>query len=428
MAYSNNHYVPQFILRRFGNKINRYNVKTGEVKIKGSTLNAFSDEKIYPEWLEKMLGSLESRIANLIDNKVLNAEGEVTLSRADNILIKKFFTIATLRVPDSSLFSQKHLESEESLKQQGFKEVFIENESDIDYAYRTMKAVLESNSIEELYDHPQVTYEACKWFSMFYSCFVTIWDSKESKEDFVITDNGMNCEHDKTRFLTFNFDGELYKNEKDEMLKAGYLMKKLEDNKNNPQKTFTYLQVFTKMSRVHANYYLFAVSGTRTIALINPFYRMYDDPTIIQEVKETPDVWPTLLSEKAMESNSSTYVESGKTNDDDLFHYRIKDLSLEEVIIINCMMLDRVYYWVGFDNSARIARSLNTYTMIAKNFQRNNYDRLVEYLYSLGCDFPRIKKYSDIKDKLTSTLFTDKEVEYIKFCYNLIKKAQCYIK
>ena len=42
MAYSNNHYVPQFIQRRFGDKINRYNVQTGEIKVKESILNAFS--------------------------------------------------------------------------------------------------------------------------------------------------------------------------------------------------------------------------------------------------------------------------------------------------------------------------------------------------------------------------------------------------
>lgn len=428
MAYSNNHYVPQFILRRFGNKINRYNVKTGELKIKGSTLNAFSENKIYPEWLEKMLGGLESRIANLIDDKVLKADGEVVLSREENILIKKFFTIATLRIPDSSLFSQKHLESEASLKQQGFKEVFVEDESNQDYAYRTMKVVLESNSIEELFNHPQVTYEACKWFLLFNNCFITIWDSKESKEDFIITDNGMNCEHDKTRFLTFNFDGQQYKNEKDEMLKAGYVMKKLEESKNDPIKSFGYSEIFMRMSRVHANYYLFAVSSTRTIALINPFYRLYDDPTFLERIKEVPDVWPTLLSKEAMSSNSYSYVKVGEKNSDDQFSYKIKNLSLEEVIIINCMMLDRVYYWVGFDNSARIVRSLNTYTMIEKHFQRNNYDKLVEHLYSLGYDFPRIDKYLSIKNKLTCFPFTEKEVEYIKFCYDLIKKLQCNIK
>ena len=46
MAYSNNHYIPQFILRRFDNKINRYNVKSGEVIVKDPTLNAFSEKNL----------------------------------------------------------------------------------------------------------------------------------------------------------------------------------------------------------------------------------------------------------------------------------------------------------------------------------------------------------------------------------------------
>lgn len=102
MAYDNNHYVPHFILRRFGNKLNRYNVETGEAKIKGSIINAFSKKNIYPEWLEHMLSDLEAKIACLIDNKVLKVENQVTITREENWLIKKFFTIATLRVPDTS--------------------------------------------------------------------------------------------------------------------------------------------------------------------------------------------------------------------------------------------------------------------------------------------------------------------------------------
>ena len=112
MEYSNNHYIPQFILRRFGTKINRYNIETGEIRVKGSIINAFSGKNIYPEWLEHKFADLESKIANLIDNKILNADKVVTISRAENMLIKKFFAAATLRVPDASIFSKKHLEDE----------------------------------------------------------------------------------------------------------------------------------------------------------------------------------------------------------------------------------------------------------------------------------------------------------------------------
>lgn len=428
MAYENNHYIPQFILRRFGNKINRYNLDTGEVKIKGSTMNAFSKNKIYPEWLEKKLGELESKIANLIDNKILKADGEIILTREENILIKKFFTVATLRIPDSSFFTKKHNEPEESLKKQGFKEVTLQNESIQEYAYRTLKVVLESNSVEELYNHPEVTYEACKWFQLYFSCYITIWDSKKSKEDFFITDNGMNCEHDKTRFSTFFFGNEIYHNEKDEMLKNGYVSKKMMENINNKEKTLCYFSIMNRMKYVHANYYLFAVSNTRTIALINPFYRLYYDSDCLSVLGEEPDVWPTLLSREAMRSNNCNYVEENKYSPNDEFKYAIKDLSLEEVIIVNTMMLDRTTHWLGFDDSSKIARSLNVYSLIDKNEQRNHFDKLIEFLYSMGYEFPKVQKYLDIKQKLVRPQLSEKEMSYVAYYYDLIKKNGCCIK
>lgn len=423
MAFENNHYVPQFILRRFGDKLNRYNVKTGEVKVKGSLINSFSGKNIYPEWLEHMLSDLESRIANLIDNKILNANDTVTITRADNYLIKKFFAVAMLRVPDSSINTIKHLDSIESLKERGFKEVEKEDESVEEYSYRTLKVLLESNDIDEVYNHPEVTYEACNWMRLFNSCYLTIWDSKEVKEDFIITDCGMNCEHDKSRFLDFNFDGTVFNNSKDEMIKNGYVFKKSLDFSDNDKATL-YFNLMMNMTYVHANYYLFAVSNDRTIALINPFYRLYNDERMLEVTREEPDVWPTLLSKEAMSCNTQTYIELGKNNDADLFHYKVKDLSLEEVIIVNNMMLDRVYKWMGFDSSAKIVRSLNVYSMIIKRFQRNNYDKLIEYLYSLGFDFPKLKKYQNICDRMTRYGFTEKEMEYIKFFYDYVIKKK----
>ena len=129
MAYSNNHYIPQFILRRFGDKLNRYNIQTGDIKCKGSVLNAFAEKDIYPEWLEHRFCDLESKIANLIDKKILNIQDEVTITRAENWLIKKFFTVAMLRVPESSSRINKHSETEQSYKKMGFKETAKDNET-----------------------------------------------------------------------------------------------------------------------------------------------------------------------------------------------------------------------------------------------------------------------------------------------------------
>lgn len=422
--YENNHYVPQFILRRFGEKINRYNVQTYEFKCKGSTINAFSKKNLYPAWLEKMFCDIEARMANLIDNKILKATSEVVLTRKENWLIKKFFTIATLRVTDSILFSVKHLDSEEKLKNMGFKEVKIEGESKLEYAYRTMKVILEANNIKEVYNHPQITYEACKWSTLYQNCDLSIWDSEKVKEDFIITDNGMNCEHDKSRFVTFPnlCEQGFYKNEIDEMLKEGYVLRHLFEETNNLKKQI-YAKIWEKMKYVHANYYLFAVSGRRTISLINPFFRLFFDDNKLKIIGKEPDVWPTLLSKEAMTANTCTYEQSDTSNEgNDLFHYKIKDLSLEEVITINCMMLDRVYNWVGFDDSNRISRSLNVYSLIPKEQQRNFYDELIKILFGLGCEFPKTKKYIEMSQRLTTKAFTYKEMDYIKFYFKLIRQ------
>ena len=42
MAYKNNHFVPQLILRRFGEEISTYNVKTGEYHHGKKTAEVFS--------------------------------------------------------------------------------------------------------------------------------------------------------------------------------------------------------------------------------------------------------------------------------------------------------------------------------------------------------------------------------------------------
>lgn len=422
MTYQNNHYVPQLILRRFGNKINRFNLETKEVRIKGSTKSAFFVKNLYPEWLELMLGDFESRIAYFIDTKILNAEKTITLKRAEAFMIKKFFTIEMLRVPESTLYYAKNCEKEEDLKKQGFVEVHIENETNDEYGYRTLKVILESNSVEDVYNHKEVTYEACKWIQLFNNCYITVWDSSNSKEDFIITDNGMNCEHDKSRFRPFNFNGQTYYNQKYEMIKQGYIQKKIEENKNSRNKIYAYATILERMHYVHANYYLFAVSNTRTVALVNPFYRLYDDQSFIMLIGEKPNIWPTLLSKEALSSNKSQPKNHYMISDDDLYQYTIKDLPLRDVIIVNNMMLDRVHHLMGYNESSKIIRSLSIYSLLPKGHRRKDYGKLMEYLQSLGYTFPKNEDLQSIANDLLQPPITNEEMEYVKYFYNLINQ------
>ena len=128
------------------------------------------------------------------------------------------------------------------------------------------------------------------------------------------------------------------------------------------------------MSR-YANYYLFAVSNNRTISLVNPFFRLYFDESFIKCETDKPNVWPTKISPYALETNKVTYVKKNEFNSEDEFTYEVKSLPLRDVLLVNCLMLDRVDTWLGFDETAKIIRTLSVYNLI--NYKRNNYDKLV---------------------------------------------------
>ena len=437
--YENNHYVPQLILRRFGNKINLYNVKTGEVKFKRSTLNMFNEKNLYPKELEKKLSLFESKIANLLDKKILVETNEISLTRTEIWQLVQYACISMIRTPNA--FNRLKLEQEDKVKleKQGFKEFYIENETDEEYSERTIDVILDSKNIKEVYEHPKVTYEACKWASLFnYSC-LSILDSKDAKEDFVIMDVGMICEHDKTRFQPFPslFSKEFVSremqpidyyrcNEIEEILKHGYIYSilypytekviKKEEITNKEMNLIRAIYLTEEqMKYVHANYYIIPVSNTRTVSFINPFFKLYFDEELLSLTGCKPDIWPTTLSPETMKTGTCNYKKNNELSKDDIFIYPVKNIPYEDVIKINCMAIDRIDTWLGFDESSRICRTLNVYSLV--NYQRNNYSPLIEEFKNMGYEFPKKQIFFDIKESITNPNFTKEELKYNEFFY-----------
>ena len=56
MAYENNHYIPQFILREFGDTINVYDTKNKTLKQNQQSFRVFAERQICPADLEKDIG------------------------------------------------------------------------------------------------------------------------------------------------------------------------------------------------------------------------------------------------------------------------------------------------------------------------------------------------------------------------------------
>lgn len=105
MSQQNNHYVPQFLLKRFGEKINVYDVKSAVLTMRKRPDKVFCSNGLYEDELEHLFNvNAESKVANLLFNKILTEEAEVSLDREELLLLKKFFAIEQLRTPDSKLY------------------------------------------------------------------------------------------------------------------------------------------------------------------------------------------------------------------------------------------------------------------------------------------------------------------------------------
>lgn len=417
MAYENNHYVPCLVLRRFNKeKINLYNIKTNEYLSNNELKESFAKRKLYSEELEiKLAKELEGPFGNLLNNKILNAKGQVILNREELTLVKKFLLIEQERVPSSLLWDRNFHNQDAYWINLGYIERKIENETDEEYRERTIKVIIESKSLflEDILKHPDVTYAACCWADLYSSCYLTIWDNSQSKEDFIITDIGMTCEQEAYKVTPeYNYL---------EMIKKGYISNKLNETKLSNKQAEALYNIWNLCSSVKANFYMFSISKNRMIGLINPFYRLFSEEYRNTYKLKEPDIWPTKLSRRALMANKCKFEKEFELNgvkrkindDNDQYIYDIKQLSKQEVIYINCLMLDRIDEWLGFADPTKIMRSLQVYMRIKNTL--NNYSKLKEHLENQGYEFINKKEIQEFADKFYKNKLTEKEENYIRY-------------
>lgn len=432
MKQQNNHYVPQFLLKRFGEKINVYDVKSAVLTMRKKPDKVFCLNGLYEDELESLFNSnAESKVANLLLNKILTEETEVALSREELLLLKKFFAIEQLRTPNMNAYIRHEREyfeksSPEHLKAIGYFDNPTSKLNDEEYLKLTLKGILEYNGFTEedfgnWLKNPNITLSAQKWMRIYMQCYLSFWDSKKSGEDFLITDAGMSCEHDPSKFLPDN-------SKQMELLKPGFFFSLLENSSvSNEKKSFIF-QSMISGSEVRANFYFFSLTATRTIVLIDPFFRIFDKNEPWQSIFHLPlpDFWPSAFIDRSLiEKNKVRYenLENARVrtfSKNDKFIYKIHDMELEDVLYYNSLLLDRIDTIVGFGESARIIRSLASYLQV--DVPRNDYRKLKTALENLGYFIPSSEKYRRIGHG-----FTERPDQEIIKGWKYIKCAMKYI-
>ena len=353
MAYENNHFIPQFILREYGDRINVFNVKDQSLKTSRKTNSIFAGSRIYPPDLEQNIGyKVEAPFAKLFHEKLMKGVpgGNVLLTRKEVLLMKRFFLLETMRVESERdiIFFDK-LTSQLSLNCE-FTEKEMQDETPEARWHRNLQVIIETENLWDISRHELCTYEALKWANIFLSGYFAFWDSSCSDTDFLINDIGMTSEVEDS-YLKDGFEHE----------KKDYLQYLIQRESNSPLKN-AYLNILQNQFFFHENFYLFPLSKKRMIVLVNPFFRLYDK----KEKMFCPSIWPTHIEDKKLfEKNLAQRVPVllGKPvfKDDDIFTYTVKSISDADAEYINMLMLDRVDTFLGYATLDGINKSVQRY-------------------------------------------------------------------
>lgn len=375
-----NHYVPRLVLRKFSNKLCLYNVKTGELQENISPEHAYAHNNLYDIDTERSLNEkIESQFGNLLSNVILKADKEISLTRSQLFVIKKFLLVSVLRTMQSEAFVQQEKKLCKLLLPQ-FEEKKIDGESDFEYWMRTLNVILDTDGTpQEIQKHPNKTVSAFRWSQIVSSAYIAFWDSNENDE-FVITDIGMTSENEK------GWDGKRIHNDK----KLHWLNQLLDSTTNEVEKAYIYQLIYNTCNFTE-NFMMFPISSKRMIVLICPFYKHRWNYKISGYKVPGLDTLTVIPNESLFEPNSNKYVlpqTPGKPfnyHDDDRYIYKIKQLTSDEIQYCNALFMDRIDTYLGFPSLDSAVGSII------------KYKKLNEFPYVPRVDYTQL--YKIIRDR-----------------------------
>ena len=375
----NNHYVPRLILRKFGDKLSLYNVKTGELKENIPPEHAYAIQGFYDNETEKKLNlKIESQFGGLLANLILKRENEISLSRANVLLIKKFLLVSMIRSVQAEHWVQRERMFYKLCPPAPFEEKQIEGESPNEYWLRTINVILDTDGTpQQVLNHPDKTYPAYRWACIVNSAYLSFWDAPSNRDEFVITDIGMTSENEK------GWDGDRVYNRK----KLEYIAEllKLTEDESERENLSNLLYAVTNFSE---NFQMFPISSKRMIVLISPFFKFrYFMKLSGVPVPNLSDL-TVIPNEKLFAPNRNHYVLPQMPNkgyqyhEDDKYIYDAKVLTPDEIRYCNALFMDRIDTHLGFSSLDHAVGSIVKYKKLndPPYVPRVDYTKLYEII------------------------------------------------
>ena len=428
-----NHYVSQFIIRRFSNAINVFDVHTGRIDESKRPHKVFYKDDIYDEEIEKLVNyNIESRVSNILNGKVL-IEGDVILTRTELETLKRYMLICSVRTQSEADFCRILKEFEHNAEQyiNLYKEyAFLKktkylNISDNELYLRALKVFAKTNNIRDIALNPLATREMLAWAMPFLESYIAFWDTPKDKE-YILTDCGMCSEYEGFHMITGGID----------ISKMSYILSKIKSGK------YQYGGLMASCSVMFENYSIYNLSSTRCMVAINPFFRLYHNAQVAfldennqgeRFTLEVPDIWPAIIQNKDLfgvpENRYSHSMEplSPYAPDDEFIH-KPKVLTDEDLVYINTLMLFQTKDIIGFNDATKIIDSIYYFVWYSANFNSVKYSRqpLNEVMNNLvdnvvNSPFRDLCNYCDSKGGVNKTEFIflfEKLLSYIYKDFN----------
>ena len=359
---SKNHYVSQLIIKRFGPSVNTFDLRNHTVIENRQAAKMFFEKDIYADEIEKkMAHDLEQPFALLLDQKILNRD-EIRLTRDELFLLKRFLLLDCVKTYSAEHFSKiihafsdntkryMSLGTDPFLSQlKGMPTTASLGLSPHDLHMRAMRLYMEFTIPEDLAYHPLATQELYCWAKVIVDGYIVFWDSHENHE-FILSSTGMISEYESCHSMFEGMDLE----------KHAYLLDRIKRKKTDPGVFGVYAHTLALNQLMYENVNIFNLSSTRCMALLHPFFKLYNE-TPFYNVKgfEKPDIWPTLFETRQI--TRQPVVRYLRPNDmcmKDVFVYEPVRLSEWDTVYVNHLVLHQTQKMIGFCHVEKILDSL----------------------------------------------------------------------
>lgn len=341
----NNHYIPQLLIRRFGERVNSYNIHTEEIQENVKTKNVFCEKRFYSQELEELLAKhIEGPFGDLLNNKILSSKNELKLTREEVLLLKKYIVVCWLRTP-AYIDSKETVDICSQFLDEFYGDSYEDCTAEESFEKDLKELIFAKNDLFKLAENTKSSTLRHLVYAISVSYF-SFWDSIKSGEDFIITDNPFitNIGYTPPGFMAVHITSNLFKMHP---LHAGAMM-----------------NATTKMGDY---YFMFPVSKTRMIVMCHPFMKFFD-----MEGEYSYLGLPEFTVNDVCGITTRTLFTAPKsTRDNQLKTYRIQYLSMEDVMFNNTLLLEETFRTIVFSDFNKIQSSIELYQRtigVSKNY------------------------------------------------------------